>query len=246
MTAVKGSKQCRMVVVRYRPWRPVFWTLFVLVVMAAGVAASFYWGHYKGVIEQADAVAERDRLRIEVADLSRETEQLRQQVANLRLGTQVDQQASEEMRNQVIALKEEVAALEEDITFYRGLMSPGENNSGLTIGSLNVLATDNPRQFEYKLVIQQLATDHQVLSGQLNFNIVGRQEGALETLSLYQLSEQVEGEDIRLRFRYFQNIEGRLTLPEGFEPERIELVAASSGRNAETVEKKFGWLVQEL
>lgn len=246
MAEVKGSKQHRMVVVPYRPVRRVVITLVLLVLVAAAVAASYYWGHHKGVTEQADAVIERNRLRQEVAELTEESDKLRQQVANLRLGSEVDQQASEEMRNQVIALKEEIAALEEDITFYRGLMSPGDNNTGLTIGSLNVLATGIPRQFEYKLVVQQLATDHQVLSGYLTFKIVGRRNQQTETLSLHQISEQVESEEIRLRFRYFQNVEGRLTLPEGFEPERIELVARSTGRDSQTVEKKFGWLVQEL
>jgi len=246
MAQVKGSKQYRMVVVPYRPVRRVLLALVLLLLVGLAVAGSFYGGHHLGVTQQADAVAERNRLRKEVASLTGEAEQLRQQVANLRLGSEVDQQASEEMRNQVISLKEEITALEEDITFYRGLMSPSANNSGLTIGSLNVLATGMPRQFEYKLVVQQLATDHQVLSGYLNFNIVGRRNETVETLSLHLLSDQVESEDIRLRFRYFQNIEGRLTLPEGFEPERIELVARSTGRNPETVEKKFGWLVQEL
>ncbi|WP_347332197.1 DUF6776 family protein [Marinimicrobium locisalis] len=246
MAEVKGSKQHRMVVVPYRPVRRVLVALVLLVLTAAAIGASYYWGYHQGASEQSGAVAERNRLRQEVAALTEESEQLRQQVANLRLGAEVDQQASQEMRNQVIELKEEIAALEEDITFYRGLMSPGDNNTGLTIGSLNVLATGIPRQFEYKLVVQQLATDHQVLNGNLTFKIVGRRNQQTETLSLHQISEQEDSENIRLRFRYFQNIEGRLTLPENFEPERIEIVARSSGRDSQTVEKKFGWLVQEL
>jgi len=36
-----------------------------------------------------------------------------------------------------------------------------------------------------------------------------------------------------------------LELPVGFEPERIELTAKSTGRAGVAVEKKFGWLVQE-
>lgn len=246
MAQVKGSKQYRMRVVPYRPVRRALLTLLLLVFAVGTMVGSYYWGHDRGVTKQADAVAERDRLREEVAHLTRESEQLRQQVANLKLGSEVDEQAAEEMRQQVIELQDEIASLEEDITFYRSLMAPDDNESGLTIGSLNVLATGIPRQYEYKLVVQQLASDHQVLNGYLNFDIVGRRDGQVQTLPLRLVSPQVEAEDIRLRFRYFQNIEGRLTLPEGFEPERIELVARSTGGNAQTVEKKFGWLVQEL
>lgn len=246
MPQVKGSKQYHMVVVPHRPVRRALIIVLLLVAAGAAVAASYYWGYHQGMTQQADAVAERDRLREEVSVLTRESEELRQQVANLRLGSEVDQQASDEMRKEVIKLEEQIAALEEDITFYRGLMAPGDNNTGLTIGALNVIGTDIPREYEFKLVVQQLATDHQVLSGYLNFNVVGRRGEQTETIPLHELSNQVDNEDIRLRFRYFQNIEGRLTLPEGFEPERIELTAQSTGSDRKTVEKKFGWLVQEL
>lgn len=245
MTAVKGTIPPRLVVVPYRPVRTWLIRLLLLVLTVGAVALSYFLGHLRGFSEQADAVAERDQLRLEQQSSSRIVEELRQEVANLKLGAKVDHKAGEEVRNQVILLKAQVAELEEDITFYRGLMAPTDNARGLTIGSLNVLTTGIPRQYAYKLVVLQLATNHQVLTGALNFNVVGWRDGERISLPLHQLSEQVDAEDIRLRFRYFQNIEGRLMLPEGFEPERIELVARSTGANAATVEKKFGWLVQE-
>src|SRR5690606_23358251 len=138
-----------------------------------------------------------------------------------------------------------IAALEEDITFYRGLMAPTENRRGLTIGSVDEIATGVSRQYDFKVVVQQLATNHQVLNGTLTVDIVGHQEGVVRRIPLSELSPQVDEENIKLRFKYFQNIQGQLQLPEGFEPERIELLAKSTGRDGVSVEKKFGWLVQE-
>lgn len=246
MAGVKGSKQPRLVVVPHRPWRSLAIGLLLASLALGAALLSFYWGYHQGASLQADAVAERDRLRSEVAELKLEAEALRQQVANLQLGAQVDHKANEEVRTQVIALREQITDLEEDISFYRGLMSPSASSRGLTIGALNVISTGVPRQYEYKLVMQQLATDHQLLSGSLNFNIVGRRGDEEVAIPLYQVSEQVDEADIRLRFKYFQNIEGRLTLPDGFDPQRIELEARTTGNNRETVEKKFGWLVQEF
>lgn len=246
MAGLKGSKQPRMVVVPHRPWRRLAIGVVLIVLALGSTFASYYWGYNQGASLQANAVVERNRLRTETEDLNLEAETLRQQVANLQLGAQVDHKANEEVRTQVIALQEQITALEEDISFYRGLMSPSANSRGLTIGALNVLGTGVPKQFEYKLVMQQLATDHQLLSGYLNFNIVGRRGEEEVAIPLYQVSEQVDEADILLRFKYFQNIEGRLTLPDGFEPQRIELEARTTGSNRETVKKKFGWLVQEL
>lgn len=246
MAAVKGSKQYKMVVVAYRPLLRAALRIGLASLAAVAILVSFYLGEHRGITQQADAVQERNRLRIQVAGYERDIEQLRQKAANLELGAEVDQHAGEEMRNQVIELKEEIAALEEDISFYRGLMAPSASSQGLTIGSLNVIGTGIPREYEYKLVIQQLATNHQMLSGYLNFKIVGHRGGNVETLSLYQVSNSVDDENIRLRFKYFQTVGGRLILPEDFEPERIEVLARSTTGKRETVEEKFGWLVQEL
>lgn len=90
-----------------------------------------------------------------------------------------------------------------------------------------------------------MATNHKMLSGFLNFKIVGRQGELPVTLSLKDVSDNVSYDNIKLRFKYFQTLEGQLVLPDGFEPQRIELLAKSSGKDSVTVEKKFGWLVQE-
>lgn len=244
MSAVKGSEQYELEVVSYRP---VFrWTLrFLLLCLALGASAgSYFFGHEKGTAIQEQAIVERNKLRIELADTKREASEYRQQVANLQLGSEVDRHASEDVRAEVIDLKAQIAELEEDITFYKGLMSPTANKRGLTIGSLNVLATDIPRRYQYKLVLQQLATRHQLLTGYLNVNVVGRQNGVQVTKPLKDLNDKLSQENIKLRFKYFQNFAGEMQLPEGFEPIRIELIAKSTGKNAVTVEEKFGWLVQ--
>ncbi len=245
MTAVKGSEQYRLIVAPYRPWRKITFVTVVLLLMAALVVGSFWLGKQEGASSQANAVAERDQLRIDVQDKSLELNNLRQEVANLKLGSQVDRKASEGVKTEVVELKGQIAALQEDIGFYRGLMSPTSNDRGLTIGSLNVISRGVPRQYNYKLVVQQLATRHDTLNGNLTFTVVGQQDDKLMTLHLKDISDNVSYKNIKLRFKYFQTIEGVLTLPENFEPIRIELVAQTSGTDKVVVEKKFGWLVQE-
>ncbi|GAA5315703.1 MAG: hypothetical protein AseanaTS_09080 [Candidatus Pelagadaptatus aseana] len=245
MTAVKGSKQHRMVVVTHRPWIRLAITSATLILLIGMSWFSYFFGLREGQAQQAIAISERDELRLEVEEKNKQIDGLRQDVANLKLGSQVDRKASEEVRAEVIELKAQIAALKEDISFYRGLMSPTDNKSGLTIGSLNVISTGVARHYEYKLVVQQLATNHKMLNGYLTFEIFGRQGEQLMTLPLKDVSDKVSYDRIKLRFKYFQTLEGRLILPEGFEPERIELTARSLGDKSVVVEKKFGWLVQE-
>lgn len=245
MFAVKGSEPTRLVVVPYRPYARVCLVLGVITLVLLTAISSYLIGQSRGKSEEADVVAERDSLRQQLAQKVAEAEELSQQVANLRLASEVDRASNEGVRNQVIDLKEKVANLEQDITFYRSLMAPNENQRGLTIGSVDVISTGMPRRYNFKVVMQQFATNHQVLNGSVRITIVGYEGEVARKIPLKDLSDQVDEEDIKLRFRYFQNIEGQLQLPEGFEPERIELVAKSTGQNGVTVEKKFGWLIQE-
>ncbi len=245
MTAVKGSKQYRLEVVPYRPWLRWLSRLLALLIASAAVYFAHSYGTSEALKYQTQALAERDQFEQALAESRAEAEALRQQVANLKLGSEVDKAASEDVRNEVIRLKAEIAELQEDITFYRGLMMPSADKQGLTIGSLNVISTGVERHFNYKLVVQQLATNHAMLTGHVNFTIVGRQDGLPMSLALMDVSDAVTTKDIRLGFRYFQNVEGELVLPVGFEPIRIEIVAKVRGAKSATVEKKFGWLVEE-
>ncbi|GAB1267475.1 hypothetical protein NBRC116493_07280 [Aurantivibrio infirmus] len=245
MSVVKGSKQHRLIVVPYRPQFRILLIASIVLALCVVAAVSYLLGEHRGSSLQIQAVAERDSLRLKLESKTKEAEQLSQQVANLTLATEVDKVAGEDVRNEVIQLKDEISALQEDISFYRGLMEPTDNKRGLTIGSVDVISTSVPRQYDFKVVVQQLTTNHQLLQGSLEFNVIGREGPIYRNIALKDLTSQVDSDEIRLGFKYFQNIEGRLEIPIGFEPERIEIIARSTGRDAVQVEKKFGWLVQE-
>ena len=64
------------------------------------------------------------------------------------------------------------------------------------------------------------------------------------TLSaIRDLSEFEDELDIRLRFKYFQNIEGELALPEGFQPDRIQIAAVATEPVSKRINEDFGWVV---
>jgi hypothetical protein len=93
--------------------------------------------------------------------------------------------------------------------------------------------------------VQQSATRHNIVTGRVTFTIVGSELGQPKSYPLSVLSRQVDSETIPLRFKYFQNIEGELQLPQDFVPEGVELSVKSSGRNGFNIEQRYGWLVQK-
>ena len=245
MTTVKGSKEYQWRVVKSHPRLQWWLGLAVAVVFILSIQAAYWFGQGGAAQGHEQAIANLKSVSTEL-DHSRKAEQeLRREIEKARLGTDIDRQSLEEIRRELLELKSEMAALDEENQFYRNLMAPAGNKRGLNFGAVEIADTDRARTYRYKVVMQQLATQHELLKGTLNFHIVGRQSGAIKVLALHEVSKDVDSTNIKLRFKYFQNIEGQLMLPEGFEPERIELEARSTGQNATTIDKRFAWLVQE-
>ncbi len=245
MASVKGTKQYSMKVVPHRPGRRFLQALFGVMFLCITMAASYFFGFWQASGGALPSFKQSNEPSSELIAARTEADELRQQVANLSMASEVDQMASEEVRGEVIELRQQIASLEADISFYRGLMAPGESNSGLALGDITLRPVGNNGRYRFKFVVQQIATNHQILNGVLNVDLVGRSDGEQVRLPLYQVSSDYDSADIKLRFKYFQNIEGELVLPEGFEAHSLELTAQSSGGNSQRTQRSYGWLTDQ-
>lgn len=240
MAAVKGSKQYQMVVV---PHRPIYKTGILLLFVLAMVAFSFLtyeYGMGEGLTLQVEVVKEKDLIKTQLAEATKSVDRMRQEIASLKLGGEVDSRATEEVRQTVEALQDEIALLNEEIMFYKGVMVPNAEDKGLRIERLSIEDTPDPNKFRYSLLLTQIVDKHDYVQGGVEIALVGREGDFDLQLSLSDMS-QAEKDIIGFRFRYFQNINGELNLPIGFEPRELVIVARSSGRNSQRLEKKFSW-----
>lgn len=253
MARVKGTKQHRMRVVPDRPlykWA-VFWAFTALMGFMAFL--SYEYGQREGLALKDEVMRERDTARLELTDRARQIGEMRQHIADLEVGRDVDEKATEEVLVTIEGLQNQIAELQEEIRFYKGVMLPNVDEKGLRIERLDVLKTPDPNRVKYKLLLTQVVDKHEYVQGGVEINLLGRQEvlafttvdpggtgaGAEETAR--SESPDPRSGPIRFRFRYFQNIDGELTLPDGFEPEEIMVVAQSSGANAQKLERRFAY-----
>ena len=180
----------------------------------------------------------------QITELRQENEALKRQAAILDRLSAVDQQTGAELQETLTALRQRVAQLEEDVLFYRQVVEEETKETGLVIGQLDIDATRSAGRYRYKLVMRQLDADGDTyLTGHVNFNLVGQMQDQQVVLPLRDLSEVEDELDIRLRFKYFQNIEGELALPEGFEPDRIQIAAVATEPVSKRINEDFGWVV---
>jgi uncharacterized protein YfkK (UPF0435 family) len=113
----------------------------VLLVLTAG--AGFYlYGYNQGIFVNGDARAERDQLLLQVSDMSQQMEILNQALINSEQASTVDHQALDEVQGTIMNLRETIAQLQEDVLYYKQIMSPENNETGLMIGKLDLEKTE--------------------------------------------------------------------------------------------------------
>jgi hypothetical protein len=158
---------------------------------------------------------------------------------------EIDRVALEMVRQELAAQKKQILKLEESLRFYRSLMAPDDIARGLTLRPIELMATESDNRFAYRIVAQQEARKHGLLKGTLSVKVTGTVDGEPLSIPLAELSEAVENENIALRFRYFQAIEGELVLPNNFKPEAVSIVARATSPKKVEISDEFPWSVQE-
>lgn len=172
-------------------------------------------------------------------------EELEQELSTARTRQEVDRTALELVRKNLAEQREQIADLEEGLRFYRSLMAPGEIAQGFSLRGIELKQGAEPGRYRYRLVAQQEARRHDTLSGAVEVTVLGLREKQPVSYPLAELAPDVEDNALPLKFRYFQLIEGELVIPEGFEPQRVEVLATISSPRKLEVREDYPWQLQE-
>ncbi len=204
----------------------------------------FTAGSWGGLPLGLESAMENRLLREQVVDMSKELEFLRQWKAENETRREIDRRALELVRQELATQQETIAELEKGIHFYRSLMAPDEETDGLSVRSIDIAPGENGKH-PFRILVQQSARKHELLTGTLQVTLKGTLEGEPVSYNLSDISEQVPNPDIRLRFKYFQAIDGLLELPVGFTPDVLSVSAHSIKPRSSVVNKEIPWSVQE-
>jgi hypothetical protein len=229
------------------------------VVLTVAAAAGFgYWlGSSTSRLDRALQQALQVRNQANEATIA----ELTRELAQVRLAQSVDAEAAASLRDTITGLRTEVADLQEEVSFYRTLMAPSDVERGLKIAEFELAAGEAPQQYRYRVLLTQAEARRDWVQGGVELQVQGvrdaaggralEREGsaheaseheAEEVLTLTDLAEP-EAYPLKFRFRYFQDLTGTLTLPEGFRPRSVRVTATPQGRG-ERLEREFDWRVQ--
>jgi uncharacterized protein DUF6776 len=166
---------------------------------------------------------------------------LKQEVAILETNIAVDRESYKEVEANLTTLQGKIQEQRDAIAFYRGIVSPSDGNSGLRVQDLKLTRGKAEREFNIRLVLIQAMKHDRKVSGEVNLRIVGEQNGVETSYAFAQLVAEEADKAWAYSFRYFQDFDRQLVLPDGFTPERITVEVRSRTRSISSIEESFAW-----
>lgn len=241
MSVVKGSRQDRLSLVRYDP-KQRFCRIIYCLLFTMTVAIGCFWGGQSTSMNKLQSVAaDRDLFQQQMMAAEQALSTYRQKVAVLEKGGEVDRQANEGIRQTVKELRAHSAALEEEVSFYKGIMVPNGKDKGLRISKIDIQPLEQNNKFRYRIMLTQVADNSRYIKGLAAINLVGSEGGVRKIIPLRELDENVDELGVKFNFKYFQEIVGDIFTPPNFKVEQVQVVLQSSGRKAQRVEETIEW-----
>ena len=135
---------------------------------------------------------------------------------------EVEKKASKQSQQEMVTLREELFQLQKELSFYQKVLAPELVADGLAIEQFKVEQDAGQHRFKFRFALVQTDTKKRNARGHLKLTINGIVKGKREALNLAELAE-LDKNDLKFSFHYFQYFEGQFKLPEDFLPTNIEI-----------------------
>lgn len=234
----------RLVVRHHTPWRHRFMVAGSILVAGLTAWGLYEYGRYSVNDHYFSARAEIEQLQQTRQDLEHELDRQQGQNAIIERSYQIETTSYKELHESISGLQGEISELKEELAFYRGIVSPDESSQGLNVQDFKISHNGVERGYRYKLVLTQVLNNNLVARGTVSLGVEGLQDGELKVLDLAQLSPK-KLSSMKFRFRYFQNMEGDIILPEGFIAARAIIRVKPTGKRHKKLDKAFTWTPEE-
>jgi len=217
-------------------------TRILLAVLIAVCAYLVYeFGRIQANYNIVDADRERQVYESRIVVLDAEIVALKEEVALLETHRDIDRAAYTDVEASLVTLQAKIQEQTNAIAFYRGIVSPADGAAGLRVQDLRLTRASTERTYNVRLVLVQSLQHDRKVSGNVGLVVEGVQDGSETTYAYAQLLPAEADSNWSFAFRYFQDFDREIVLPDGFTPERIKIEVRSRTRSISSIEESFSW-----
>ena len=224
-------------------------TLLLRAVVVAVVVACSYliyeYGRISAGYDVVDAANERAAFEEHIVSLDENIAGLKQEIAVLETHREIDREAYREVESGLLTLQEKIQEQQDAIAFYRGIVSPADGKPGLRVQDFRLTRSGDERAFNLRLVLVQAMKHDRKVSGDVALSVEGSEGGEAKTYPLTELLPAEADTAWPFSFRYFQDFDRQLILPDGFTPERIHVEVRSRTRSISSIEESYAWAMSQ-
>lgn len=216
----------------------------VLWVLLLGTFAALLWAVWVYAPAQSEASASRweakrlDLMKQLAASRAERSKHASDAVKFARI-EEVNERAYATLQQDFDGLQRQILRLREELAFYQAVTAPDTNGAGVRVQRFQLKSDGTADGFLYTLVLMQSKESKKIVTGTVRFRIRGSRNGKQADLELRDLSDAPVTE-LKLQFRYFQDLSGSIKLPRGFLPERVNLEIKLKG-SRRVIKESYAW-----
>jgi hypothetical protein len=235
----------KLVIRSYTPRRRMVLIVAVLLAVAM-LYAAFELGRYDAGFRVVDSVRGALSASSRIRDLEKENEKQRTQLEAAEVARRVDREGYKQVEHSLGDMQSQIGRLNQDLSFYRGLVQPS-SVIHVKVQQMQIAPEAIPGQFRLKFVLMQTGKPDSVVAGSAEITVDGLLHGKPSSLSFGQLTPN-RRVSLSYSFRYFQDYDEPIQLPQGFEPTRVG-VEIRSGKDKDashSSRQAFVWKAQGM
>jgi hypothetical protein len=189
---------------------------------------------------EAEALQEEvEFLGSELAEVTDRLQRVRAREHVLEREVSVLRRANQLLQENESGRQAELNRLQSELDFYRRLARTGGVQTGLDVYRAELIPTESAKVFQFVLTLTQNIRRASIVSGRARIDVEGIANDRPVTLEWPEISgEETSGS--AFRFKYFQQLEGYLILPDGFSPTRLVVTLEAEDQRA-PVERGYVW-----
>ncbi|MEB0012864.1 hypothetical protein QN379_02305 [Glaciimonas sp. Gout2] len=207
-----------------------------LVVMIGVAVALTFWVYESGRksagahMSAAESTRTVSELKSQVVELSAERDRFSSVVNASESQSNIAQATQVQLSKQIATLEANNAKLKEDLAFFEGLLPTATGGDGIAIQRLS-LQLMSPTQLRYRALIMQGGKVGRDFIGDVQIIVTLTVRGKSVVLSFpEQNTNTVEKAGFQLDFKYYQRVDGVLTLPDGAVVKTLQAKVRQRGR----------------
>jgi len=230
----------RSIVVTYRQGFKYWLYGILLLVTVASLMAGIFWERSKA----PGVLAEKNQLARRVSTLESLVKSKAKELEMIRVNSEVDSVALENARQEMMGLQAQTHQDQEQLQLYRELLEDTNPPSGLSVSRFQLTLIDSTN-IAYRWVVRQKTAKMETSTILADIWVMGIQGDKSVTLSLSELDTEVKKMPLAVKFKYFSINQGILRLPDGFNPDTVEISLRYSWNKKLIYKQAFDWKVEE-